>query len=80
MCILLKLEYAKFWVSNSLFSKVIEENPLGVLVKEELYLGDKISFPEIYISRSLIVCKDLKSLQPLSDPMLMAKSLRWMKT
>ena len=29
MCILLKLEYAKFDVSNFFFSKVIEEKPLG---------------------------------------------------
>ena len=27
MCILLKLDYAKFSVSNLFFSKVIEENP-----------------------------------------------------
>ena len=30
MCILLKLDYAKFGVSNLFFSKVIEEKPLGV--------------------------------------------------
>ena len=29
MCILLKLDYAKFGASNLFFSKVIEENPLG---------------------------------------------------
>ena len=29
MCILLKLHYAKFGVSNLFFSKVIEEKPLG---------------------------------------------------
>ena len=29
MCILLKLDYAKFGVSNLFFSKVIEEKPLG---------------------------------------------------
>ena len=29
MCILLKLIYAKFGVSNLFFAKVIEENPLG---------------------------------------------------
>ena len=29
MCILSKLHYAKFGVSNSFFSKVIEEKPLG---------------------------------------------------
>ena len=33
MCILLKLDYAKFGSSNSLFSKVIKEKPL---VKQEL--------------------------------------------
>ena len=43
MCILLKLHYAKFGLSNLFFSKVIEEKPLGVdplspppLVKEWL--------------------------------------------
>ena len=30
MCILLKLDYAKFGVSNLFFSKVIEEKLLGV--------------------------------------------------
>ena len=29
MCILLKLDYAKFGVSNLFFSKVIDEKPLG---------------------------------------------------
>ena len=29
MCILLKLDYAKFGVSNLFFSEVIEEKPLG---------------------------------------------------
>ena len=29
MCMLLKLDYAKFGVSYLLFSKVIEEKPLG---------------------------------------------------
>ena len=29
MCILLKFDYAKFGVSNLLFSKVIERKPLG---------------------------------------------------
>ena len=29
MCILLKLDYAKFGASNLFFSKVIEEKPLG---------------------------------------------------
>ena len=29
MCILLKLDYAKFDVSSLFFSKVIEEKPLG---------------------------------------------------
>ena len=29
MCILLKLDYAKFGVSNLFFSKVIEGKPLG---------------------------------------------------
>ena len=29
MCILLKLDYAKFGVSNLFFSKVIKEKPLG---------------------------------------------------
>ena len=39
MCILLKLDYAKFLVSNFFF-KVIEEKSLGgqLLVKEELTL------------------------------------------
>ena len=38
MCILLKLNYAKFGVSNLFFSKDIEEKPLGgvPLVKEGL--------------------------------------------
>ena len=38
MCILSKLDYAKFDVSNLYFSKVIEEKPLGSspLVKEGL--------------------------------------------
>ena len=42
MCILLKLDYAKFGVSNLFLSKVIKEKPLGVgltpppLVKEGL--------------------------------------------
>ena len=40
MCILLKLDYAKFGVSNLFFSKVIEEKPLGcrlaLLVKKGL--------------------------------------------
>ena len=31
MCILSKLDNTKFGVSNSFFSKVIEENPLGRL-------------------------------------------------
>ena len=30
MCILLKLDYKKFGVSNLFFSSVIEEKPLGV--------------------------------------------------
>ena len=30
MCILLKLDYATFVVSNLFFSKVMEEKPLGV--------------------------------------------------
>ena len=30
MCILFKLNYAKFGVSNFFFSKVMEEKPLGV--------------------------------------------------
>ena len=30
MCILLKLDYVKFGVSNLFFSEVIEEKPLGV--------------------------------------------------
>ena len=29
MCILLKIDYAKFGVSNLFFQKVIEERPLG---------------------------------------------------
>ena len=29
MCILLKLDYAKFGVSNLFYSKVIEEKPFG---------------------------------------------------
>ena len=29
MCILLKLDYTKFGVSNLFFSKVIDEKPLG---------------------------------------------------
>ena len=44
MCILLKIDYAKFGVSNLFFQKVIEEKPLGggvgsipsPLVKERL--------------------------------------------
>ena len=42
MCILLKLNYAKFGVSNLFFSKFIEDKPLGgrlypdPLVKERL--------------------------------------------
>ena len=41
MCMLLKLDYAKFGVSNLFFSKVIKEKPLGgstplTLVKEGL--------------------------------------------
>ena len=45
MCILLKLNYAKFGVSNLFFSEVIEEEPWGVgstpLVQEGLNLyGD----------------------------------------
>ena len=50
MCILLKLDYAKFGVSNLYFAKVIEEKPLGsrldppspppppLLVKEGLWM------------------------------------------
>ena len=34
MCILLKLDYAKFGVSNLILSKVIEEKLLGGSVKE----------------------------------------------
>ena len=49
MCILLKLDYAKFGVSNLFFSKVIEEKPLGggldpPLVKERLKLNYIIAF------------------------------------
>ena len=48
MCILLKLHYAKFGVSNLFFSKVIKEKPLVVgsnpppspLVKEGLKGGE----------------------------------------
>ena len=39
MCLLLKLDYVKFGVSNLFFPKVIEEKPLGSarpLVKEGL--------------------------------------------
>ena len=44
MCILFKLHYAKFGVSNLFLSKVIEEKPLGVrldpLGKEGLKEGE----------------------------------------
>ena len=45
MCILFKLHYAKFGVSNLFFSKVIKEKPLGgrlepPLVKEQVKGGE----------------------------------------
>ena len=49
MCMLLKLDYAKFGVSNLFFSKVSEEKPLGVrldppLVKEWLKFQNEYRF------------------------------------
>ena len=55
MCILLKLDYAKFGVSNFFFSKVIKEKPLGgrldlppPLIKEGL-MSEKYMYPKILL-------------------------------
>ena len=52
MCILLKLDSAKFGVSNLCFSKVIEENPLGArldpLVQEGLNINFNVGFNNCY--------------------------------
>ena len=54
MCMLLKLGYAKFGVSNLILSKVIKEKPLGV-GSTSLSLGKgrvrKIQFHLDFISR-----------------------------
>ena len=52
MCILLKLHYAKFGVSNLFFSKVIEEKPLGGrLYTPTPYGTGRVKQFEIFLSR-----------------------------
>ena len=59
MCILFKLQYAKFGVSNLVFSKVIEEKPLGgrlepPLVKQGLKGGKAVLFEQTLVPFGLL--------------------------
>ena len=57
MCILLKLDYAKFGVSNLFLSKGIEEKPLGVGSTPSPPLGTgRVNKTEFSIDRSFRNC------------------------
>ena len=66
MCILLKLDYAKFGVSNLNFSKVIEEKPLWVWL-DTPHLGKGMVKAN---SHGAISCNNLRDLHVVTTSFL----------